>query len=107
MPVGDASISRDHPGLVRVLQGWRYRVIVLVGRNERTEKIKSPGATEEERLLAGWNKSRRWKSRNPINSVSSPVLIQLIDDVASSKKNLGAKYWGAAVEETSFWKTII
>jgi len=58
--------------IVHMLQGW----------NERMEKVKSPGATEEE-LPAGWNKSRGQKSLNSTNSVSSPVLIQLIDDVAS------------------------
>jgi hypothetical protein len=71
-------------GLVRVLQGWRPGVTVPAGRNERTEQVKGPGATEEERL-AGWNKSRGWKTQNPTKSVCRLVLIQLIDDVAISK----------------------
>jgi len=64
----------------------------------------SPGATEG--TAGRMNRSRGRKTPNPTNFVCRLVPIQLTDDLAI-QNILGPKYWGAAVDETSFYETII
>ena len=62
-------------------------------------KVRLPELRRKEQLADGT--SQAWKSQNPTNSVSSPVLIKLIDDVASSKY-----FWVQNIREL-LWRKLV